>query len=174
MFRSKFRSVFPVSAIGNYFRSPPHLLAVAVVEILGTVIQILSLGVVAGGYIAACWSPFLLVSSLRGLFELGPTTDWSSNYLLASVAVGTTHVGVLVVLLLVPMAPVMALFYAGLGLAACWMAVAGVALPGTGRHWIGEADWFGAGIELLAGAFWYALVTTIPPFVVWTMVLARF
>lgn len=145
-----------------------------VVEILGTVIQVLSLGVVAGGYIAAWWSPFLLVSPLRGLFELGPTTDWSSNYLLAATAVGIAHVGVLVVLLLGPVAPVMALFYAGLGIAICWMAVAGVVLPATGRHWIDGADWFAAGIRLSAGALWYILVTIVPPFVVWTMLLARF
>lgn len=157
----------------NYLRSPAYPPAVATIEILVTAVHVLSIGVVVGGYVAACWSPFLLLDPLGGLFELGPSADPSSNYLLAAVAVGTVHAGIFLALVLGSIAPVMALFYAGIGTAVCWMAVAGVVFPATGRRWTGEADWFRAGIALCAGALWYALVTIVPPFVLWTMLLAR-
>lgn len=148
----------------------------AAIEIVGTVLHVLSLGVVVGGYIALVWSPFLLIARLRPLFQLGLTNEWWTNYMIAAVIVGTVHATVYVtgtVLIGGSTSPAALLFYSGIGVGLLGMATAGILLPMLGYEWADADDGFVTALSLLAGSLWYAAITIVPPFVLWTMYLAR-
>ena len=148
-----------------------------IIEIVGTTLYVVLLGIVTGGYVAAAWSPFLLLSSIRPLFRIGPSDDWITNYLIGMTGIGIVHIAVVVagtLLIGTAFAPLEILFYSGVGVAVFAMAFCGTVLPALGHNWTESEDWFVSSLSLLGGGIWYAGITIIPPFILWTMYLARF
>jgi hypothetical protein len=147
----------------------PPLLASLVDDIASTLYGLaflLAVFVAAGVGLAALWLPFLVSVRVRALFEVGPLSHWAANYGLAFVALATLQVSVLfaaltnapsddaVATIVVFTGPLLAL--------ACW-AGAAFGLPALGYDWLEDPVITRA--LLLAGAVWYAVVTTVPPFV---------
>ena len=145
------------------------------VELVATLFHALVFGIATGGYLALAWSPFLLLRRLRRLFEIGPTTEWWTNYLLSATGFGIVHVslGLFIWFTFDPIAPIIVLTATGTIVALTGMAIAGVILPSMGLQWANENAAMPTAIALLGSAIWYIGVSVIPPFVLWTMTLAQ-
>lgn len=141
---------------------------------IAVALDLFVLGMAASGYVAAAWSPFLLLRRISSLFRLGPTDQWWINYLLAAVALGMLHVTTYVAgttLLGDAVTPAEMILYSGVGIALLGMAVAGIVLPALGYRW--KQPGFMTDLLLLGGALWYAAITTVPPVVLRSLSLAR-
>ena len=140
-----------------------------------TALHVLSFGIATGGYLALAWSPFLLLQRVRAVFHAGPTTNWWENYLLVAIVLGVGHVclGLGLWMVDVGFTPIEILFLSAVTVALAGMTTAGVILPGYGVRWMPEGQATPTAFALLGGAVWYVAITIVPPFVLWTMVLAR-
>ncbi|WP_135364885.1 hypothetical protein [Halosimplex halophilum] len=147
----------------------PPLFASPVDEIVDTfygLAFLLAVFVAAGVGLAALWLPFLISRRVRALFAVGPLGHWAANYGLAFLALATLQVSFLFAALTnAPSDDAVAtivIFTGPLIALACW-AVAAFGLPALGYDWLEDPVVTRA--LLFAGAVWYAVVTTVPPFV---------
>lgn len=129
-----------------------------------------ALGGGAGGLVLALlWTPLLISERVRPLFQFGPTQWQSVNYALGFVALSGLHAGLLGAWIESGSGISSALTAViSLGLIVPSMAVVTViwVLPELGYDWDPNGYDLHTKAVLAIGAFWYAVMTIVPGFIV--------